>query len=49
MKINVMYDFREEEYVQVKHTLWQKVVASLGQVTASHEEQISPLTILVLF
>ena len=33
----------------IKHTVWQKVAASFLKVTASHKEQRSPATILVLF
>ena len=37
-----IYDFSEGELHAIKHTFWQKVAAS-------HEEQRSPLMILVLF
>ena len=33
----------------VKHTFWQRLAASQEKVAASHEEQASPLMILVLF
>ena len=33
----------------VKHTFWQRVAASHKEVAAGHEEQMSPLMILVLF
>ena len=42
-KVSVIYDFSEGGGVHtVKHTLWQAL-------SASHEEQMSPLMILVLF
>ena len=33
----------------IKHTFLQKVAASLLKVTASHEEQMSPWRVLVVF
>lgn len=39
-KVSVIYDFSEGG--AVKHTFWQRLAAG-------HEEQMSPLIILVLF
>ena len=43
------HDFSKGCVHVVKHTFRQKVEASHKNVTASHEEQISPFMILLLF
>ena len=58
MLLSTLYicDFSEGAILAVKHTSWQKFVASHKKFAASHKkfaashkEQISPLMILVLF
>ena len=44
-----IYGLGEGRVHAIKYTFLQKVAASFVEVTASHEEQMSPLKILVLF
>ena len=44
-----IYMILVKEVCVVKSTLWEKLPAHLVKVTASHEEQMAPLMISVLF